>query len=284
MKNSIKILAAFGILILMSFTASAQTNDWTGKWNTTLAGKNTLGDLSITKSSNGEYIGVFPNGKIAGKMIPSGDLIGTYTRTTNSFDRTGMGKMGEFKFIMSTDKKTFQGFYKVEGKQEWQTDNWNGKRQTGPTLVQQIEIKDIKKRGEVLKDYKLPTWTGTWKTDTFGVFKVLDTGSKHNNSGSIKIEGKFFIKGSGDFIDIIDVVGYHRDNTPKVFEGTFKHGYKTGYLVIKFGTPTDNDFSGYLNYHSIPGKTREIPTIQEKRVYVKGHRTSSSKPNMHTPN
>lgn len=289
MKTIVKILSTLALLFLMSFTTHAQINDWTGKWNTNLEGRytsKTLGELTITKSSNGEYIGVFPNGKLAGKMTPSGDLIGTYTRTVSSLDRTGMGKMGEFRFVMYADNKSFLGTYKPEGKDDWQPDNWNGTRAPGPTFVQEVEKKDIKKRGDVLKDYvknnPIAKWTGTWETDTFGVFKVWDTGTKYKNSTATRIEGKFFIKGSGDYIGIIDVEGYHRDYSPKEIEATFKHGTRSGYLVIKFGTPTDDDFSGYLNYNSIPGKTREIAVTPEKRVYVKGKRTSSAKPNMNT--
>ena len=115
MKTTAKILSTLALLFLMSFTTHAQINDWTGKWNTNLEGRytsKTLGELTITKSSNGEYIGVFPNGKLAGKMTPSGDLIGTYTRTVNSFDKTVMGNIGEFKCVMYAEKKSFLGTYK----------------------------------------------------------------------------------------------------------------------------------------------------------------------------
>ncbi len=97
MKNSLKILATLGIFFLLSFSTNAQTNDWEGKWNTIFSANNW--ELNITKSGD-NYTGIFPNGKLFGKIINK-ELVGNYTRTVNSFDRTGMGKMGEFRFVIA---------------------------------------------------------------------------------------------------------------------------------------------------------------------------------------
>lgn len=137
MKKSIKILAAVGIVFLLSFSTQAQTNDyeydWSGKWETTLLGNNW--DVNITKLSNGSYTGTFPNGTLVGKY-QNGDLIGTYTRTNVKMDQTGikMGKTGKFRFVMHANEKAFVGYFKTEGKEDWQikrkgvSENWNGKR------------------------------------------------------------------------------------------------------------------------------------------------------------
>ncbi len=127
MKNSIKILATVGIVFLLSFSTQAQIHDWTGKWETTLLGNNW--DLNITKKSDGTYTGTFPNGTLIGKY-QYGDLIGTYTRTNVKMDKTGikMGKTGKFRFVMYAHQKSFEGYYKPEGRDDWQAENWNGKR------------------------------------------------------------------------------------------------------------------------------------------------------------
>ena len=131
MKNSIKTLTAIGIVLLLSFSTQAQTNDyeydWSGKWETTLLGNNW--DVNITKLSNGSYTGTFPNGTLVGKY-QFGDLIGTYIITKVKMDKTGikMGKTGKFRFVMHADEKAFSGYYKPEGKNNWQPEYWSGKR------------------------------------------------------------------------------------------------------------------------------------------------------------
>ncbi|WP_166963979.1 hypothetical protein [Yeosuana marina] len=277
MKKSIKILTAFGILILMSITTQAQINDWTGKWNTRLVWNNTLGDLNITES-RGTYTGVFPNGKLSGKINSDGDLKGFYTRTVNSLDRTGMGKMGEFRFVIATDKKSYVGYYKVEGKDDWQPDNWNGKRPAVPTLVQQVEMNKKKK---VLKDYvknnPVINWTGTWETDNIGTFKVWVKGYQ-------QIVGKFSYTKDGALITA-DVTGNNTNDrgitNNKIFNGTFldSQGAKGSFLFY-FGNPTDNDFAGYMDYDMTYEEFKSQVKHTPKSVYVKGHRTSSAKPNM----
>tara|TARA_R110000868_G_scaffold95441_1_gene262527 strand:- start:404 stop:829 length:426 start_codon:yes stop_codon:yes gene_type:complete len=129
MKKSIKIFAAVGIVFLLTFSTNAQeySYDWTGKWETTLLGNHW--DVNITKKSDGSYTGTFPNGTLVGKY-QFGDLIGSYTRTNVKMDKTGikMGKTGKFRFVMHADEKEFTGNYKPEGKNDWQPENWNGKR------------------------------------------------------------------------------------------------------------------------------------------------------------
>lgn len=132
MKKSIQILATVGILFLLSFSSHAQTEaqfhdyDWTGNWETTLLGNNWT--INITRSGD-RYTGTFPNGTLVGKY-QYGDLIGTYTRTNVKMDKTGikMCKTGKFRFVMHADEKAFSGYYKPEDKNDWQREDWNGKR------------------------------------------------------------------------------------------------------------------------------------------------------------
>tara|TARA_R110002167_G_scaffold196437_1_gene399346 strand:+ start:68 stop:487 length:420 start_codon:yes stop_codon:yes gene_type:complete len=129
MKISIKTFATIGILFFMSFTTQAQIHDWTGKWETTLLGNNW--EVNITKKSDGSYTGTFPNGTLVGKY-EYGNLLGTYTRTNVKMDKTGikMGKTGKFWFVMYAHLKSFEGYYMPEGRDDWQAENWNGKRAT----------------------------------------------------------------------------------------------------------------------------------------------------------
>ncbi|WP_339839144.1 hypothetical protein [uncultured Maribacter sp.] len=130
MKNSIKILTTLGILFFMSFSIQAQIHDWTGKWETTLLGNNW--EVNITKKSDGSYTGTFPNGTLVGKY-QYGDIIGTYTRTNVKMDKTGMkmGKSGAFRFVMvNSQQQAFEGYYMPLGRDDWQAENWNGKRVT----------------------------------------------------------------------------------------------------------------------------------------------------------
>jgi len=129
MKISIKTFATIGILFFMSFITQAQIHDWTGKWETTLLGNNW--EVNITKKSDGSYTGTFPNGTLVGKY-DYGNLLGTYTRTNVKMDKTGikMGKTGKFWFVMFGHQKAFEGYYMPEGRDDWQAENWNGKRVT----------------------------------------------------------------------------------------------------------------------------------------------------------
>lgn len=266
MKKAIKILVTYVILLLTSFTIYAQTDYWTGAWNTK------FGKVTIRKNGD-KYSGFFPKGQLTQIRVQDGALIGYYSRMVAKYDKSSLGKKGTFKFILSNDKAKFDGYHKSETDARWRSENWNGEKIWGtvmPVIVSNNLLTAVK-----------PTWTGTWETDTFGRLKVWDTGTKYKNSkNAIRIEGRFFIKGGGDFIDIFDVEGYSSTSRPKVFKGSFNHNGRYGYFELKFGSPTDDDFRGYLNYNkSLPSVK---PVIHEKRVYVKGKRTSSAKPNMNT--
>src|SRR5690606_21130169 len=129
-----------------------------------------------------------------------------------------------FRFILTADKTKFDGYHKSETDRKWGTENWNGVKIFG--MVMPVIVSS----GTAIIT---PTsWTGTWETDTFGRLKIFDTGTKYKSTTAISIEGTFWIKGSGDYIDIFEVKGYRRDYSPKEFEGTFKHGDRDGYLVI----------------------------------------------------
>lgn len=270
MKNSIKILATVGLVFLLSFSMYAQTDNWSGAWNTK------YGKVTITKNANG-FTGTFRYGKLTEGREQDGMLLGRYIRNSRTPLNTSLGNKGEFRFILSADKTKFDGYHKSETDARWGSDNWNGVKVWGTVMPVIVSSN--------LPTMVIPTWTGTWETDTCGRFKIWDTGANYKNSTAIRIEGQFLIKGGGDFIDIITVEGYHRDYSPKEIEGTFTHGNRGGNFIFKFGSPTDDDFTGYLDYPAVQVKIVggiSQPYVYAKRVYVKGKRTSSSKPNMNT--
>lgn len=267
MKNSIKILATVGLVFLLSFSTYAQTDYWSGAWNTK------FGKVTISKNGDG-YTGTFRYGKLTEGREQDGMLIGRYNRSTRVPINRSLGNKGEFRFILSADKTKFDGYHKSETDTKWGSENWNGEKVWG-TVMPVIVSNNI-------PSVTTPTWTGTWETDNLGRFKIWDTGAKYNNTTATRIEGKFFIKGSGEFIDI---EGYHRDYSPKEIEGGFKHGTRDGNYVIKYGNPTNDDFTGYLDYPAVyrnSGQLINQLVKPAKRVYVKGKRTSSAKPNMNT--
>ncbi|MBU2904061.1 hypothetical protein KO529_04625 [Arenibacter algicola] len=284
MKKSIMPFTVVGILFLLSFSTQAQSNDWTGKWNTTLLG-NPLGELNITKSGD-IYTGTFPNGKLDGKY-ENGNLTGTYTRTLNSFDRTGMGKMGLFTFIMHAGKKSFEGEYKPEGKDDWQPDNWNGTRPSSlyGNIIEEQAAKDIlDKREQVLKDFAnkdkpapIKPWTGTWETDVLGKLKI-------NQKNIANVLGKYRFQVNNKFTNG-DITGKVTDSNRKEFEGHFKDSEgKSGQIKISYSylvnaTP-GYDFSGVLIYDFTPEQKKMNIPLTKKVVSIKGHRVSSLLPNM----
>lgn len=281
MKNLAKNLAALGIVFLLSFTTYAQTDDWYGKWRTTISGN----DLEVYFTKSGDiYTGIFPNGKLDGKIINK-KLVGTYTKTVNSFDRTGMGKMGEFRFVMDVNKKSFVGYYMVEGKDNWQTDNWNGQKVPIPTLEQQIEINEIKKRGETLKEYvkknspaPIKSWTGTWETDLFGKLKIVE-------KNIANVSGKYRYQAYNNKITTGDVTGKVLEDNREEFEGDFKDSdgksgkIKIRYLNLQYETP-GYDFSGSLIYNFTPEEQKMNIPLTKKVVSIKGHRVSSLQPSL----
>jgi hypothetical protein len=276
MKKYINNLSVIGMLFFISFSTQtqAQIHDWTGKWNTTFLGNNW--ELNITKSGD-NYTGTFPNGKLVGKYN-YGDLIGTYTRTVNSLDRTGMGKMGEFRFVMVDSKqKAYVGYYKPEGKDDWQSDHWNGKRPAVPTLVQQIENKKIKERGEVMKDYVIKNpivgWTGTWESIELGRIKIFVKDSKN-------ITGKYSKTITApDYVKYGDLKGA-TVRSEKRFEGSYVDGSgESGGFTFFLDENSDDKFTGYIT-HLVLDKSRFPNEYIKVNTNVTGHRTSSSKPNM----
>ncbi|MCM4168943.1 hypothetical protein DHD08_14745 [Arenibacter sp. H213] len=267
----------------MSFSIQAQSNDWTGKWNTTFLGNNSWA-LNITKSGT-SYTGTFPSGKLVGKY-QNGNLTGTYTRTVNSFDRTGMGNMGEFTFIMHADKKSFEGEYKPEGK-DWQADNWNGTRPVskyGNLLEEQVAKKEITQRDQVLKEYAnkdkpapIKQWTGTWETDVMGKLKI-------HEKNIANVLGKYRFQVNNKFTNG-DITGKVIENNRNKFEGHFKDSEgKSGLIKISYSnliraTP-GYDFTGVLIYDFTPEQKKMNIPLTKKVVSIKGHRVSSLEPNM----
>jgi len=284
MKNSIKILVAFGIVFLLSFSTYAQTDDWYGKWKTTISGN----DLEVFFTKSGDvYTGIFPNGKLDGKIINK-ELVGTYTKTVNSFDRTGMGKMGEFRFVMAENKKSYIGYYKVEGKDYWQNDNWNGNRPTsiyGNLIEEQAAKKEFEKRDKALKDFAnkdkpapIKSWTGTWETDLFGKLKI-------DAMNITNVEGKYRYQANNNKITTGDVTGKVLEDNREKFEGNFKDSDgKSGEIKIQYGgeyrgTP-GYDFTGILIYNFTPEEQKMNIPLKKKIAYIKGHRVSSAQPSL----
>lgn len=123
MKNSIKILVTVSILFLMSFSMNAQTDDWTGEWNTK------YGKLVITKEGKINYLGTFPDGKLMdGRKRDGNKLIGRYiiNPKAGKLINNSLGKKGAFMFILSDDKKTFYGSRQSETDPKWYTEDWKG--------------------------------------------------------------------------------------------------------------------------------------------------------------
>ncbi len=267
MKNSIKILATVGIVFLLSFTTQAQTDHWSGQWNTK------YGTVTISKNGDG-YTGTFRYGKLTEGREQDGMLIGRYTRNSRTPLNRSLGNKGEFRFILSADKTKFDGYHKSETDTKWGSENWYGEKVWG-TVMPVIVSNNI---ATVIT----PTWTGTWETNTLGRFKVLETDIKVKNTNNNLIKGRFFIKGSGDFMDVFDVEGYSYTSRPKVFEGSFKHGERHGYFKLTFNSPTFDTFTGTLTYPEIPKKNPLEIRVEDraKTVWVNGTRTSSGKPNM----
>jgi len=284
MKKSIKILATLGIIFLLSFSTHAQTDVWYGKWNTTIS-RNDL-ELYFTKSGD-IYTGIFPNGKLDGKII-NNELVGTYTKTPNSFDRTGMGKMGEFRFVMDVNKKSFVGYYMVEGKDNWQTDNWNGTRPSSlysNIIEEQAAKKEFEKRDKAIKDFvnkdkpaPIKSWTGTWETDLFGKLKIVE-------KNIANVSGKYRYQTYNNKITTGDVTGKVLEDNREEFEGDFKDSDgKSGKIKIRYsnlqnGTP-GYDFSGSLIYNFTPEEQKMNIPLTKKVVSIKGHRVSSLQPSL----
>ncbi|CAH8284984.1 hypothetical protein EV196_101141 [Mariniflexile fucanivorans] len=250
MKNSIKILAAIGIVFLLSFSAQAQTDDWTGEWNTK------FGKVTITKNG-GEYSGFLPKGKLTQIRVQDGSLIGFYSRLAPKFDKSSLGKKGTFKFTLSADKKKFDGYHKSDTDERWSSVNWNGVKVWG--MVMPVIVSNN------LPTIVTPSWTGTWKSTNGDIFKILDTGNAKNNM--TYVYAKISVKVDG-VIKSYDVKGLFENDTPEVFEGTIyrDNGWDVGYMTIEYGAFKIDDCTGYMWF----GGDTKHP--------ISAHRTSSAKP------
>ena len=278
--KTIHLFFTMVLLGITTMTIQAQTNDWVGEWNTRFTHTDALWKLDITKNSYGEYIGTFPDGKLVGK-ITNGELTGTYTRTPNSFDRTGMGKMGEFRFVPAANNKNkFTGYYKVEGKDIWQADTWNGEKKLPPSLVEQIEKRETEKKlGTINKDFLPDThniWTGTWQTDAVGKLKIVASDRLHINGKANKP-----IAGSNrsTLFDLEGAItgGSNPNSSVKYYQGTIKtkdgkQGTFSAYMM------EEGTFSGHITW-SNPGYRGLAAATQED---FSGTKTSSSTPSLVT--
>lgn len=119
MKNSIKILAAFGIVFLMSFSTYAQRDNWAGEWNTK------YGKLVITKNGKNSYTGTFPKGILTEAKEYDDRLLGRYITSVKS---ASLGKKGDCIFYLSADKKTFRGYHMSETDKKYRSEDWEGVR------------------------------------------------------------------------------------------------------------------------------------------------------------
>lgn len=274
--KQMKTIHLFFTMVLLGITTiqlQAQTTDWVGEWNTKFTYTDANWKLDITKDSHGEYIGVFPDGKLVGK-ITNGELTGTYTRTPNSFDRTGMGKMGVFRFVPAADNENmFTGYYKVEGKDIWQPDTWTGKKKLPLTFVQQIEKREREEKYKKLNKDVLPKgWTGTWTTDNMGTLKVL-VSDKDN------VEAKYSYNNKKNYGDIKGSLGkVNAYNDVKWFTGTVTNEKKiTGRM--EFYIYEKDKFRGYIMWNDGPKDLLGLDT-HGTTTNVTGRRLSTAKPDM----
>ena len=256
--KKIVLLCILGLFVL-SFSTS---DNWIGTWDTS------FGTLTIKKENNA-LVGSFPRGTLNGK-IKNGAFEGQYTRNVGKIDKHKLGQKGEFKFTPNTAGDKFEGYFKPEGARTWLTEKWIGTKQLAKMVVQPTTT-------------TIPTvisWTGTWQTDKIGKLKVFVTNKD-------KIEGKFFIQGSVDFIITGDLVGSNFNtalgtSNQKNFIGRFKTSEgKAGYFyfVLGWGSAKNlNEFSGYLEYDDVY-KNGKIVTKSYKET-ITGKRISSDKPNM----
>ncbi len=125
MKKFTRILAVFMAAVIamtaMCISAGAADYSWTGTWSTN------WNDMKLTQSGSkvtGTY--EFSGGKISG-TVSGNTLTGTWTQTN--------GRQGKFKFVMSSDGKSFTGSYGYNNDSP-NTAGWDGKRKTSVTYTQ----------------------------------------------------------------------------------------------------------------------------------------------------
>lgn len=251
MKSSIKIIIIVVMLFLKSFATYAQTDHWSGEWNTT------FGKLVITKNG-AQYTGTFPKGRLTEGKEQNGMLIGKYTRATSPSVTNSLGKKGEYKFILSEDKSKFEGYHKSESDRKWGIADWSGEKIWGHTIPV-IVSSDI-------PHVVTPSWTGTWESTTGHIFKILDTGNIRTSITDVFAKISVQVAGT---TKNYDVKGYFAHDKPEVFQGTLyqANGWDAGLIVIAYGMPKIDDFTGFIWFGS-----------DSPKMDISAHRTSSAKP------
>mgnify|MGYP003650704981 FL=1 len=251
MKKSYKILVTVSILFLVSFTMYAQTEHWSGAWNTK------FGKVIITKNG-ANYTGTFPYGKLTEGREQDGKLIGRYTYRTRTPNKNSLGTTGEYQFILSADKTKFDGYHKSETDTKWRSENWNGEKVWG-TVMPVIVPNNI-------PSIATPSWTGTWESTTGNIFKILDTGNKRNNFTDVFAQISVNVGGTTKYYDVKGII---KDDKPEVFQGTLylDNGWNAGLIDIEYGALKIDDFTGYMWFG-----------VGESKLIISAHRTSSAKP------
>lgn len=252
MKNSLKTIATVGIVFLLTFSMYAQTDSWSGAWDTK------YGKVTITKNGRA-YAGTFPKGQLINVREQDGVLIGKYTRLDRAPYQNSLGKKGEFRFILSADKTKFDGYHKSETDTKWGSDNWNGVKVWGTVLPLIVSPN--------LPTLANPSWTGTWESTNGDVFKILDTGDKKNSMTMVYAKISVKVEGA---IKSYDVKGYFRHDKPAVFEGTIyqANGWDVGFMIVEYGSLKIDDFTGYMWFSN------------DSKPTISAHRTSSAKPSV----
>lgn len=254
-----KTIKSFLIISLLAISGLyAQEDNWVGVWNTK------FGKLVIKKNGD-QYTGTFPKGRLTQGREQDGMLIGRYTRATPRHIKNSLGKKGEYRFILSQDKKKFDGYHKSETDTKWGSENWNGEKivyqLVGPPVVTPINIL-------VSEEY---IWTGTWNTDKLGTLKVLVT-DKHHVNGKYSYNNK---KNYGDIKGSLGIVNAFND--PKWFTGTITTEKNvTG--EIRFHIYEDK-FTGYIRWNDGRTNALGMPTPGTTTT-VTATRLSAAQPDM----
>ncbi|MBR5091313.1 MAG: Ig-like domain-containing protein [Ruminiclostridium sp.] len=111
------LIAAVIAMTAMCISSSAANYSWTGTWETN------WNDMTLTQSGStvtGSY--AYKGGKISG-TVSGNTLTGTWTQTNAK---------GKFKFVMSSDGKSFSGSYGYNDSAPGSS-GWDGKRKTSVT-------------------------------------------------------------------------------------------------------------------------------------------------------
>lgn len=267
MKNSIKILATVGIVFLLSFSMYAQTDNWSGAWNTK------YGKITISKNGN-DFTGSFPKGKLFDAREQDGMLLGRYTRMAPPYDKSSLGKKGEFRFILSADKKKFDGYHKSETDVKWGSVNWNGEK----IIYELVGTPVIIPLNTLLaEEFK---WTGTWESEQLGKIKILVTDKGNITGKCIKT------KIGSDYIKTVDLTGSTTGSDGRTSARTFGGRYvdsegKSTYFTFYLDRTSDDKFAGYIVFRELSTSTFP-PDYVDASVYVIARRISSAKPNMNT--